>query len=145
MVGKQRKQVQQALADLRLIPRLSDLFDSFIWRNSSADRQRPRRPGHHSGCECSPEIALKIQLLRLVHSFCDFSEYKHLLMSRCEWNELGRIPASPAPAVLRFEECQDDDGDSLTMAEPACPPPNPQLMCRGTSGLLTKVCFVFSA
>jgi len=134
LVGKQRKQVQHSLADLQLIPKLSSLFDSFIWR-SNGGRQRSRLPGHNQGCECSPEIALKIQLLRLIHSFCDHSEYKHLLMSRCEWNELGRIPPSPAPAVLRLEAC---DG-GMVVAEPVFPPPNPLLMCRGSRGLLTKI------
>ena len=134
MVGKQRKLVQKSLAEMELIPKLSTLFDSFIWR-SNGGRQRSRLPGHNPGCECSPEIALKIQFLRLVHSFCDHSEYKHLLMSRCEWDELKRIPPSPAPAVLRLEEC---DGGSI-VAEPVFPPPNPSLMCKGSAGLLTKV------
>ena len=134
LVGKHRKQVQRQLAELQLIPKLSNLFDCFIWR-SNGGRQRTRLPNHHSNCECSPEIALKIQFLRLIHSFCDHNEYKHLLMSRCEWDEVKRIPPSPAPAVLRLEEC---DGGQI-VAEPVIPPPNPQLMCRGSAGLLTKV------
>jgi len=134
LVGKQRKQVQRNLADLQLIPKLSTLFDNFIWR-SNGGRQRSRLPGHHTGCECSPEIALKIQFLRLIHSFCDHSEFKHLLMSRCEWDELRRIPPSLAPAVLRLEDC---DGGRI-VAEPAIPPPNPALMCSGSAGLLTKI------
>ncbi len=47
-------------------------------------------------------MALKIQFLRLIHSFCDHSDYKHLLMSKIEWDELNRIPSSPTPAVLRW-------------------------------------------
>lgn len=39
-------------------------------------QDRVRVPGHLSSCECSPEVALKIQFLRLVHSFCDQSEYR---------------------------------------------------------------------
>lgn len=32
LLGKQRKEVQAQLAKLRLIPRLSHLFDLFIWK-----------------------------------------------------------------------------------------------------------------
>lgn len=32
LLGKQRKEVQVQLAKLRLIPRLSSLFDLFIWK-----------------------------------------------------------------------------------------------------------------
>jgi len=134
LVGKQRKPVQKALAELELIPKLSLLYDNFIWR-SNGGKQRSRLPGHHTGCECSPEVALKIQLLRLIHSFCDHSDYKHLLLSRCEWDELRRIPASVAPAVLRLEDC---DGGGVVV-EPQLPPPSPKLMCKGSTGLLTKI------
>ena len=41
LVGKQRKQVQKALAELELIPKLSLLYDNFIWR-SNGGRQRSR-------------------------------------------------------------------------------------------------------
>ena len=44
LVGKHRKQVQKELADLQLIPKLSNLFDSFIWR-SNGGRPRTRLPG----------------------------------------------------------------------------------------------------
>merc|ERR1719508_191033 len=130
LVGKHRKQVQKELADLQLIPKLSTLFDSFIWR-SNGGRQRTRLPGHYAGCECSPEVALKIQFLRLVHSFCDHSDYKHLLMSRCEWDELGRIPPPPTPATVK-------PASSLmhTALSTPTPPitPDSSLMCRGTQG-----------
>lgn len=32
LAGKRRREVQRALAALRLIPRLSDLFDHFVWK-----------------------------------------------------------------------------------------------------------------
>ena len=44
LVGKHRKQVQKELAELQLIPKLSNLFDNFIWR-SNGGRQRTRLPG----------------------------------------------------------------------------------------------------
>jgi len=131
LVGKHRKQVQKELAELQLIPKLSNLFDNFIWR-SNGGRQRTRLPGHYAGCECSPEVALKIQFLRLVHSFCDHSDYKHLLMSRCEWEELGRIPASPSPALPPHSPALDPEPSSQVV-------PDSRYMCRGTQGLLTKI------
>jgi len=136
LVGKHRKQVQKELADLQLIPKLSNLFDSFIWR-SNGGRQRTRLPGHYPGCECSPEVALKIQFLRLVHSFCDHSDYKHLLMSRAEWDELGRIPPPPAPVTIRPVAGELDLPVSQSAQSSACP--DSALMCRGTQGLLTKI------
>jgi hypothetical protein len=33
MSGKHRKEVQKQLAENRLVPRLSELFDSFIWKH----------------------------------------------------------------------------------------------------------------
>ena len=33
MAGKHRKEVQRQLAELKLIPRLSELFDTFIWKH----------------------------------------------------------------------------------------------------------------
>ena len=116
-----------------MIPKLSNLFDSFIWR-SNGGKQRTRLPGHYPGCECSPEVALKIQFLRLVHAFCDHSDFKHLLMSRCEWDELGRIPPSPSPASVKpAEGAMLDPEPSVQVL------PEPRLMCRGTQGLLTKI------
>jgi len=133
LVGKHRKQVQKELAELQLIPKLSNLFDNFIWR-SNGGKQRTRLPGHYPGCECSPEVALKIQFLRLVHSFCDHSDFKHLLMSRCEADELLRIPPSQSPARVMPAE-----GAMLDQEPPTPVVPDTRLMCRGTQGLLTKI------
>ena len=36
MAGKHRKEVQRQLAELKLIPRLSELFDTFIWKHGNA-------------------------------------------------------------------------------------------------------------
>ena len=136
LVGKHRKQVQKELADLRLIPLLSNLFDSFIWR-SNGGRQRTRLPGHYPGCECSPEVALKIQFLRLVHSFCDHSDFKHLLMSRSEFEELGRIQPPTVPAVVRPPLKSPAESPAFSQDAPVVP--DCSLMCKGTQGLLTKI------
>ncbi|KAL4234774.1 Short transient receptor putative channel 4-associated protein [Mactra antiquata] len=123
LLGKHRKKVQRKLAELKLAPGLSDLFDQFIWKcqvGRYANRHRMR--GHNSACECSPEVALKIQFLRLVHSFCDHSDYKHLLLSKIELNEVKRINAKAGSLQL-----------------PNLDNVNRQLMCRGNKGLLTKI------
>merc|ERR1719435_676601 len=103
LVGKYRKRVQRKLAELRLIPGMSEVFDSFKWmchpREGTQVPPGPAGPrsrlrGHNASCECSPEVALKIQFLRLVHSFCDHSEYKHLLLSIPEIKEIDEINSS---------------------------------------------------
>ncbi|XP_041375962.1 short transient receptor potential channel 4-associated protein-like [Gigantopelta aegis] len=123
LLGKHRKKVQRKLADLKLAPGLSELFDQFIWKcqvNRYHNRHRLR--GHNAACECSPEVALKIQFLRLVHSFCDHSDYKHLLLSKNELNEVKRINAKAGSLSLASLENV-----------------NKALMCRGSKGLLTKI------
>lgn len=123
LLGKHRKKVQRKLAELKLAPGLSELFDQFIWKcQATRHGVRHRLIGHNSSCECSPEVALKIQFLRLVHSFCDHSDYKHLLLSRNELNEIKKINAHAGPLALQ-------NLDYL----------NKQLMCRGNKGLLTKI------
>lgn len=119
LVGKRRKEVQRALASLRLIPQLSDLFDHFVWKyNSNRGQDRGRLPGHNVNCECSPEVALKIQVLRLVHSFCEHAEYKHVMLSWSEYSEL-----------KRNESARSVESPSLERS----------LMCTGSKGLLTKI------
>ncbi|GIX93541.1 hypothetical protein CEXT_265851 [Caerostris extrusa] len=90
LIGRHRKEIQKELTDLRLIPQLSDLFDHFVWK-TNARRDSVRLPGHNTSCECSPEVALKIQILRLIHSYCDHSEYKYAMLSWCELSEVTNI------------------------------------------------------
>ncbi|XP_070385047.1 short transient receptor potential channel 4-associated protein-like isoform X4 [Dermacentor albipictus] len=132
LVGKRRKEVQRALASLRLIPQLSDLFDHFVWKYNTMGspppaahvrmrmrgQDRGRLPGHNINCECSPEVALKIQVLRLVHSFCEHAEYKHVMLSWSEYSEL-----------KRNELARSVESPSLDR----------NLMCTGSKGLLTKI------
>ncbi|XP_013785167.1 short transient receptor potential channel 4-associated protein-like [Limulus polyphemus] len=116
LVGKHRKEVQQKLAELCLIPKLSDLFDHFTWecgRSSS----RLHNSGHFGGCDCNPGIALKTQVMRLVHSFCDHSEYKHVMLSWSECSEL-------------FHSNSNDDLPKNVKKS---------LMCVGSKGLLSKI------
>ncbi|CAN8017405.1 unnamed protein product [Ixodes persulcatus] len=115
LAGKRRREVQRALAALRLIPRLSDLFDHFVWKYNAG---RGRMPGHNVNCECSPEVALKIQVLRLVHSFCEHAQYKHVMLSWSEYSELKRNEAARSVESPRLDR---------------------SLMCTGSKGLLTKI------
>lgn len=127
LLGKHRKKVQRKLADLKLAPGLSELFDQFIWKYQvGRHHSRHRLRGHNAACECSPEVALKIQFLRLVHSFCDHSDYKHLLLSKNELSEVKRINAKAGALALT----------NLDTINKAC---CRQLMCRGSKGLLTKI------
>ncbi|XP_054715839.1 short transient receptor potential channel 4-associated protein-like [Uloborus diversus] len=119
LVGRRRKEVQKELADLRLIPHLSDVFDHFIWR-SNAGRDHVRLPGHNFSCECSPEVALKIQVLRLIHSFCDHSDYKHVMLSWSEYSELQSLEDSCKSPSTPLRLNRED-------------------MCVGNKGLLTKI------
>ncbi|XP_076060647.1 short transient receptor potential channel 4-associated protein-like isoform X2 [Oratosquilla oratoria] len=131
LLGERRKKVQAQLAHLRLIPRLSKLFDHFIWR-CDGYQERLRVPGHQSSCECSPEVALKIQFLRLVHSFCDQSEYRYLMLTPVEYQE-----------VCGLNNAQSRTGLDYSLGQTSAPlSPNqypPELMCCGSQGLLSKI------
>ncbi|KAJ8302972.1 hypothetical protein KUTeg_019368 [Tegillarca granosa] len=125
LLGKHRKKVQRKLAELKLAPGLSELFDQFIWK-CQVYSSRHRLRGHNAACECSPEVALKIQFLRLVHSFCDHSDYKHLLLSKNELNEIffNSLPITAKAGTLALSNLENV---------------NKTLMCKGSKGLLTKI------
>lgn len=75
LIGKERKRVQKSLTKLRLATALYSLFDYLVWNcrceyhNSSGQGDQQQVRSH-----ICPEVAVKIQFLRLVHSFCDHSE-----------------------------------------------------------------------
>ena len=75
LIGKERKRVQKSLTKLRLATALNSLFDYLVWNcrceyhNSSGQPDQQQVRSH-----ICPEVAVKIQFLRLVHSFCDHSE-----------------------------------------------------------------------
>jgi Trpc4-associated protein len=89
LIGKEKKKVQRSLTKLRLASALNSLFDYLIWNcrceypNSSSsnnngsnqDQQQQLPPQQQQmRSHICPEVAVKIQFLRLVHSFCDHSE-----------------------------------------------------------------------
>jgi hypothetical protein len=78
LIGKEKKKVQKSLTKLRFAHVLNSLFDHLVWNcnctvpaasgNTAAAQQQLQRT------HTCPEVAVKIQFLRLVHSFCDHSE-----------------------------------------------------------------------
>ena len=116
LIGKNRKQIQKQLSELELIPKLSNMMDSICWKTHSARTRAWSLAGHFSGCECSPEVAVKIQFLRLLHSFCDQNEeHKHLLLTPCEFDELRRIqpPRIPHYNSHHSEDKSQAGGDTV--------------------------------
>ena len=85
--GRRKIDAQEALNEFGVIPILEDMFQRLPWDSVSSTRQpisnrdadgqnsnenREDQPGIHGpGCECTPESALCVQYLRLLHNFCD--------------------------------------------------------------------------
>ncbi|XP_033626830.1 short transient receptor potential channel 4-associated protein-like [Asterias rubens] len=119
LTGKQRTKVHEMLSKFKLMAGLNLLFDKVIWRCNL--RSRPLH-GHNENCDCSPEVALKVQFLRLVHSFCDQNENKYLILTRGEINELNRI--SKHADIPPLDAVKDIDRS---------------LLCTGQKGILSKL------
>ncbi|KAL7985473.1 hypothetical protein Chor_004043 [Crotalus horridus] len=120
LMGRQRNQVHKMIAEFRLIPGLNNLFDKLIWRKHSASALV--LPGHNQNCDCSPDITLKIQFLRLLQSFSDHHENKYLLLNSQELNELSAI--SLKANIPEVEAVINTDRS---------------LICDGKRGLLTRL------
>ncbi|XP_063951103.1 short transient receptor potential channel 4-associated protein-like [Lytechinus pictus] len=116
--GKQRHKVHEILAQYKLMPGLNNLFDKVIWRCNL------RAPIHgvNENCDCSPEVALKVQFLRLLHTYCDHHDNKYLIMTRHEINDLNRI--STSSNIPQLEAVKKIDRT---------------LLCQGQKGILTKL------
>ena len=89
MGGRRKLDAQDMLKRLGLVPVLHDMFQRLPWykkdRRSGEDNRSSdhgstgesslsdSQPNgiHGPGCECTPESALCIQYLRLLHNFCD--------------------------------------------------------------------------
>ena len=113
--GKRKLDAQDQVQELGLIPVLEEMFERLPWYQTEPRRQgqsddddnyadgSDRRGGERSssnhqqqypsgmqgpGCECTPESALCVQYLRLLHNFCDRDcdnyEGRRLLLSRDE-------------------------------------------------------------
>uniref|UniRef100_A0A8C0IZI8 Transient receptor potential cation channel subfamily C member 4 associated protein n=1 Tax=Chelonoidis abingdonii TaxID=106734 RepID=A0A8C0IZI8_CHEAB len=120
LMGRQRNQVHKLIAEFKLIPGLNNLFDKLIWRKHSASALVLH--GHNQNCDCSPDITLKIQFLRLLQSFSDHHENKYLLLNSQELNELSAISLKAnIPEV-----------DAVVNTDRS-------LVCDGKRGLLTRL------
>ncbi|KAM4691344.1 short transient receptor potential channel 4-associated protein [Rhinophrynus dorsalis] len=120
LMGRQRNQVHKMIAEFKLIPGLNNLFDKLIWRKHSASSLVLH--GHNQNCDCSPDISLKIQFLRLLQSFSDHHENKYLLLNSQELNELSAI--SLKANIPEVEAVKNTDRS---------------LVCDGKKGLLTRL------
>lgn len=123
LTGKHKIIVQKKLSDLKLIPGMCVLFDKMPWLKES-DRVNHDLLDLEDMVdhECTPQTALKIQFLRLVHSFCDRHENKHLLLTPKEVDELQDL----------YVQNDLEIPESLLNT-------NRKLCCSGEKGLLTKI------
>eukprot|EP00339_Tiarina_fusa_P025251 CAMPEP_0117005922 /NCGR_PEP_ID=MMETSP0472-20121206/6338_1 /TAXON_ID=693140 ORGANISM="Tiarina fusus, Strain LIS" /NCGR_SAMPLE_ID=MMETSP0472 /ASSEMBLY_ACC=CAM_ASM_000603 /LENGTH=1577 /DNA_ID=CAMNT_0004707247 /DNA_START=128 /DNA_END=4861 /DNA_ORIENTATION=- len=112
--GRRKIDAQEMLNECGVIPILDDMFQRLPWdsltrtrqpisnreaegQNSANDNREDQPNGIHGpGCECTPESALCVQYLRLLHNFCDrdCDNYagRRLLLSRAERKFIFRKP-----------------------------------------------------
>jgi Trpc4-associated protein len=74
LIGKEKKKVQKSLTKLRFAHVLNSLFDHLIWNCNCEVPANGNNAALQQRTHTCPEVAVKIQFLRLVHSFCDHSE-----------------------------------------------------------------------
>ncbi|XP_028410045.1 short transient receptor potential channel 4-associated protein-like [Dendronephthya gigantea] len=110
LTGTFKTSVQEKLASLRLIPKLCIFFDELNWTDE-------REISESEDCHCAQESALKIQFLRLLHSFCDHHDKKYLLLTPEEQQELKGIYEQnklEVPETIRncdrFQCCEGEQG-----------------------------------
>ncbi|KAG7339396.1 DUF3689 domain containing protein [Nitzschia inconspicua] len=111
--GRRKIDAQEVLKRRGIIPILEDMFERLPWDSLSVSRETISNSGengagvsgswegqptgiHGPGCECTPESALCVQYLRLLHNFCDrdCENYggRRLLLSQEERNVIFRNP-----------------------------------------------------
>lgn len=86
--GRWKIEVQGRLADLGIVDCFYDMYDRLSW-GQDLERSNPSLEHIHGPCcECSPESAIRVQYLRLVHNFYDRdfvdNPNKNLLLSPSE-------------------------------------------------------------
>ncbi|XP_065676385.1 short transient receptor potential channel 4-associated protein-like [Hydra vulgaris] len=121
LCGKNKTEIQQKLSHLQFVPALSNLFDTLDWNSECELFLRLNHMGSED-CDCTPEVTLKIQLLRFIHSFCDHNENRYHLLSVQEALEIKKI-------------CEKE---GYPLPDPIHPS-NSKYMCIGSEGLLTKI------
>ncbi|KAK2708704.1 hypothetical protein QYM36_014344, partial [Artemia franciscana] len=124
IAGSHRMAAQEKLSGLKLAPKLNDLFDQLVWRK----QDQGHAAGHISRCNCSPEVILKIQFLRLVHNYCYHSAHKLTLLSNPEWREI---------CMLSEEFDPEEFGEGVT--KPDYSSLEESSLCGEGHGLLSKI------
>lgn len=99
--GKRKAELQDRLASLGLVKTATSLFDKTDWLKPPTPLAAHERSIHGPQCECNPDAALKIQLLRLILNFCDGDfenrHNKRLLLSKEELASLQGAGSSSKP------------------------------------------------
>lgn len=112
--GRRKLDAQDLLNRLGLVSVLDDMFQRLPWYRPGGheDRDEQNQSNHSAngihgaGCECTPESALCVQYLRLLHNFCDrdCDNYvgRRLLLSNRERRELfgNSDDGSTSPGLL---------------------------------------------
>ncbi|MEJ1278968.1 transient receptor potential cation channel subfamily C member 4 associated protein [Cricetulus griseus] len=146
LMGRQRNQVHRMIAEFKLIPGLNNLFDKLIWRKHSASALVLH--GHNQNCDCSPDITLKIQFLRLLQSFSDHHEKgQNLHSSAVQQPRSCPLPFEPICfrnkyLLLNNQELNELSAISLKANIPeveAVLNTDRSLVCDGKRGLLTRL------
>lgn len=116
--GKQRQKVQEIVSQCQLMPGLNAIFDRVIWNCVL------KSPIHsdNQNCDCSPEVALKVQFLRLVHTFCDHHDNKYVLLTKKEIQSLEKISSQANIPVCESVKNVDKS-----------------LLCNSNKGILTRL------
>jgi hypothetical protein len=106
--GRRKIDAQEILKRRGIVPVLSDMFERLPWNSLSPSREIVVRSGgrgsfgesnrssgiHGPGCDCTPESALCVQYLRLLHNFCDRD---------CDNYDGRRLLLSPSERIFIFE------------------------------------------
>jgi uncharacterized protein DUF3689 len=105
LAGKRRADAQRVLARAGLLPALLKMFDEIEW-----GREPEHTHVHGPSCECNPESSMRIQLLRLIHSYTDILlpsalPFKRLLLSDEERQLEGMDTHAPEHGVPSATEC----------------------------------------
>lgn len=104
LASREKARIQNEVASLGFVPIVSKLLDLCLEHHPHLPIPRP----HGENCEC--HNALKIQVLRLIHNFCDKeggSDVKRLLLSKDEATEAGIKIESNMPGynyIVKEEE-----------------------------------------
>jgi hypothetical protein len=73
LAGRNKIHVQRKLYQLKIHDQFVRMFDRMSWQDAATPRSSSSSLEHiHGpGCECNPENAVRIQLLRLIHNYYD--------------------------------------------------------------------------